>query len=79
MFETEMDFFVANQDRLVAQYPGKVLVIRGREVAGVYDTPLDAYLAAEQQYAAGTYMIQPCEPGPGAYTVTIASAQAWGG
>lgn len=73
MFEREMEFFVANQDRLVREYPGKVLVIRADNVEGAYESPLRAYLDAQQRFAPGSYMIQPCEPGPGAYTVTIAS------
>lgn len=72
MFEAELSFFVAHQEELVAQHRGKVLVLRDREVAGVYDDPLTAFLAATKQFAPGTFMLQPCEPGPAAYTVTIA-------
>ena len=73
MFEKELEFFVANQDRLVEQHLGKVLVIRGAEVVGAFDSSIEAYQAGMSRYAPGTFMIQPCEPGPGAYTVTIAS------
>jgi len=72
MFERELDFFVKHQDELVARYPGKVLVIRGDELAGVFENALEAYLSAQRQFEPGTYMIQPCEAGSGAYTVTIA-------
>ena len=73
MFDKELAFFIANQDALVAKYRGKALVIRAQEVVGAYDTALDAYMAAQRLYPAGTFMIQPCEPGPSAYTVTINS------
>lgn len=73
MFEKELDFFITHQDELVSKYGGQTLLIRGEHLEGVYPTPLEAYLAAQARFAPGTFMIQPCEPGPGAYTVTISS------
>ena len=75
-FEKELAYFIAHQDELVKQHRGKVLVIRDERVEGVYGTPLEAYLSAQQRFPAGTFMIQPCEPGGDAYTVTINSARA---
>ena len=71
MFDTELAFFIANQEELVAMYLGKTLVIRGEHVEGAYDNSLAAYLAALKRFPLGTFMLQPCQPGPGAYTVTI--------
>ena len=71
MFETELKFFITHQDELVQKYRGQALVIRGEAVVGVYPSPLKAYLAAQEQFEKGTFMIQRCEPGPEAYTVTI--------
>jgi hypothetical protein len=73
VFDTELKFFITHQDELVAQHDGKVLVIRGEQVEGVYNSPLEAYLEAEKKFRPGTFMIQPCAPGPEAYTVTIHS------
>lgn len=73
MFDTELNYFIAHQDELVARHRGKVLVIRGEQVEGAYSSALEAYLSAQKQFPVGTFMIQPCEPGPGAYTVTISS------
>lgn len=73
MFKKELDFFIDNQDSLVNQYQGKVLVLKDQQVVGVYQTPLEAYLEAQKSYEIGTFMIQPCEPGPQAYTVTIST------
>lgn len=73
MFEKELEFFIANQDRLVQEYQGKILVLRGDSVAGVYGSPLAAYLDAVKKYEPGTFMIQPCVEGPDAYTVTIST------
>jgi hypothetical protein len=75
MLEAELDYFKTNQAELVKKYRGKVLVLRDHEVVYVAATPLEAYLAAKDRYEAGTFMIQPCEPGPAAYSVTIASTE----
>ena len=75
MQQDDLDFFIANQDRLVDEYPGRVLVIRDREVIGVYVSELDAYLDAKTRFEPGTFTIQTCEPGPEAYTVTISSCE----
>ena len=76
MFHEELDYFIANQEDLVRKYRGKTLVIRGQEVCGVYQNALEAYLEAQKTYEIGTFMLQPCEPGPSAYTVTISSNAA---
>ncbi len=73
MFDKELAFFIAHQNDLVAKHRGKVLVLRGEHVEGAYDSTLEAYLVAQKQFPPGTFMIQPCEPGPRAYTVTISS------
>ena len=73
MLKDELDFFIAQQGELVSQYLGKFLVIKGKEVIGVYDSALQAYLEAQKENPLGTFMIQPCQPGPEAYTVTISS------
>jgi len=72
-FHDELAFFIKHQEDLVARHLGKALVIRGHQVVGAYDSPIAAYLAAVKEFAPGTFMIQPCEPGPSAYTITISS------
>jgi hypothetical protein len=71
MFKEEFDFFVKNQERLVREHEGKVLAIKGNNILGVYDSPLEAYLETQRDHALGTFMLQTCSPGPDAYTVTI--------
>ena len=71
MFEIELNYFISHQDELVAKHRGKTLVLRDQAVVGVFGTSLEAYLEARARYPLGTFMIQPCEPGPEAYTVTV--------
>ncbi|MCX6544144.1 MAG: hypothetical protein NTV05_06970 [Acidobacteria bacterium] len=73
MFDEELRFFIANQDRLVTEHRGQFLILRGPQVVGAYPTLLDAYADALRRFAPGTFMLQRCEPGPEAYTVTIST------
>lgn len=73
MFEKELEFFQKNQDRLVEKHAGMVLVIKENEVVGAYPTALAAFIEASKVYEAGTFMIQPCQAGIDAYTVTIST------
>lgn len=73
MFQEELEFFKANQEDLVKRHQGKILIIKGAEVVGAYDTTIEAYINALKKYELGSFMIQPCTPGPEAYTVIIGS------
>ena len=75
MFQEELEFFIANQADLVDKYRGKVLVLRGSSVMGVYDSTLEAYLRGQEQCGPGAFMLQPCEPGPDAYSVNVSSTE----
>ena len=61
MFERELNFFIENQDDLVARYGGKVLVLRDGAVVDAFETPLQAYLDAKKRFEIGTFMIQRCD------------------
>lgn len=71
MFERELNFFKENQADFVKKYNGKILVIVGDELVGVHDNLISAYKESLNSYKLGSFMIQPCVPGPSAYTVTI--------
>ncbi len=73
MFANELQFFIKNQDELVRQYAGQTLAIKDDQILGAYETPLDAYLETQKEHELGTFMIQPCEPGVEAFTVTIST------
>jgi hypothetical protein len=73
MFDEELAFFIANQDSLLKEHQGKILTLRGHEVVGAHDTLSDAYFDALHRFEPGTFMLQPCEPGPDAYTVTVST------
>ncbi|MFA6958697.1 MAG: hypothetical protein WC538_22745 [Thermoanaerobaculia bacterium] len=74
MFEQELSYFITHQDELCLKYAGRVLLLRGDGVEGDFESPLAAYLAGSAAFEPGTFMIQPCAPGPAAYTVTVNSS-----
>ena len=71
MFKTELAYFIEHQEELVKQHNGKILALKGQEILGIYDTPLQAYIEIQKEHKPGTFAIQVCRPGPGAYTVTM--------
>lgn len=71
MLQAEFDYFIQNQDDLVASYGGKVIVIKNQRVIGAYDTEWEAYVETQKEHELGTFLIQACEPGPSAYTAVL--------
>jgi len=69
----EFQYYLDNQDELVAAHNGKVLVLVDDDVIGVYDSELDALLSTEKEHKLGTFLIQRCEAGEGNYTNTFHS------
>lgn len=74
MFETELKYFIENQTQLVKKHAGKILVLRGKSVVGIYDDALEAYVDSKRKYQPGTFMIQTCSAGTDAYTVSLSPA-----
>lgn len=70
------DYYISNQDALVHEYEGRVLVIVDQKVVGVYDSELEAYEHAKVDYPMGEFLIQRCSPGPASYTHTFHSCVA---
>jgi len=73
LLQRELEYFKNNQTELVKKYEGKFLVIKNREIQGVYDTEMDAYTDAKKELELGTFLIQKCESGPESYTQTFHS------
>jgi hypothetical protein len=71
--EKEFQYYIENQDELVEQYHGKVIVIKNREVIGAYDSELEAIKETAKEHELGTFLIQKCEPGSDSYTQTFHS------
>ena len=71
--EKEFDYYLAHQDELVEKYNGKVVVVKGEKVIGVYDTEYLAVTETSKKEELGTFLVQKCEPGAESYTQTFHS------
>ncbi|GAG16136.1 unnamed protein product [marine sediment metagenome] len=75
--EKEFEYYLENQEQLVAKYDGKVLVIKNRQVIGVYDSEQDAIATTTREHELGTFLVQKCEPGADSCTQTFHSRVAF--
>lgn len=76
MLEKEFDFYLKNQESLVKDYKGKFLVIQGENVVDVFASEEEAFLVSSKKYEPGSFLIQLCEEGEGAFTETYYSRAA---
>ena len=61
-------YYLDNQNELVEKYNGRYLVIKDKKVVGDYNSDDEAYFDATSKYEEGSFIIQLCTPGNGAYT-----------
>lgn len=73
LLKKEFDFYLENQDDLVARYDGQVIVLKDCAVIGVYSSELAAYTQASKSHKKGTFMIQRVSAGTKDYTATFNS------
>jgi len=69
----QFNWYLENQENLVERYNGKILVIKDKEIAGVYDSEDEALIEATKRFGLGNFIIQLCTPGNDAYTQTFHS------
>ncbi|HEX3915526.1 MAG TPA: hypothetical protein VHW71_18660 [Steroidobacteraceae bacterium] len=75
--KAEFDYYIANQAELVEKHNGKVVVIVGQKVVGVYDDKIQAITETQKTHALGSFLVQKVEPGTGAYTQSFHSRVAF--
>lgn len=66
----EFQFFLDHQVDLVRQHNGKVVVIVGDKVDGVFSDELEALTEAQKTHPLGSFLIQAVRPGTDAYSRT---------
>jgi hypothetical protein len=59
--EKEYQYYLEHQQELADQHSGKVLVIKGQQVIGVFDSDFEAVRATSSQHELGTFLVQRCE------------------
>ena len=75
--EKEFTYYLKNQDELVKEYSGKVLVIKDCKVIGAYSTDQEAIEETQKEHELGTFLVQKCEPGEDSVTQVFHSRVAF--
>ena len=76
--EAEFKFYQEHQEKFVAQFGGKFIVIKGTVVLGAFDSELEAITETCKMHELGTFLVQKCEAGRDSYTQTYHSRVAFG-
>jgi hypothetical protein len=66
--QREFEYYLQNQKELVQKYNGKVLVIKGQTVIGVFESDLEAVQRTSEKHELGTFLVQKCDLTPESYT-----------
>jgi hypothetical protein len=66
--EKEFQYYLKNQAELVRKYDGKFVVIKNREVIGVYTDEMEAIMETQKTEELGTFLVQRVAPGSAAHT-----------
>lgn len=73
MLKDEFLYYLENQRQLVEKYNNKFIVIKNKEVIASYDREDVALFETQKTHEIGTFLIQKCTDGTGAYTQTYHS------
>ncbi len=67
----ELNYYIEHQEEFVNNYLGKYIVLKGKNLLGVYDNPVTAIEETSKQHEPGTFFVHLVEPGKENYTATI--------
>lgn len=77
VLEKEFKYYIDHQIELVEKYDGKVVVVKGSEVIGIFEDEVEAVYETEKNHKRGTFLVQKVAPGDSAYTQTFHSRVAF--
>lgn len=61
--KTDYEYFINNKDKFLTEYPDKFIVIKDKQVIGVYDDQVAALTDTTKTHELGTFIIQQCSAG----------------
>ena len=73
MLNEEFEYYLENQKKLAKKHENKILVIKGKQVIGVYDSKKEALEETVKDHDLGTFLIQLCSIDPNSTTHTFHS------
>ena len=68
---SDFHYYLANQAEFAERYFGKAIVIKDRELLGVFDTELEAVMVMGEKHELGTFLVQPVTDGDEEYNFTF--------
>lgn len=71
----DFKYFVDNYNDIFDKYGHKFVVIKSKEILGVYDTETEALNVTSNTYPVGTFIVQECNGKESGYTNYISSWQ----
>ena len=74
--EKEFEWYLANQTKLVKQYDGKFVVIKGGKVIDSFDDEIEAIEKTSKGHDLGTFLVQQCTEGEEGHTQVFHSRVA---
>lgn len=60
--KADYDYFVKNKDQFLKDYSDKFIVIKNKQVIGVYDDQVEAFTETTKEHEQGTFIVQHCSP-----------------
>jgi hypothetical protein len=75
----DFKWFTQNLEALHKEYGDSYLVIRDKQIIGVYDAPGVAFRETLRKEPPDSFIIQKCGPDESCYTIKIAALDFFGG
>lgn len=67
--EKEFEFYLKNQESLVKEHHGKIVVIKGEEILGFFEDEISAITETKEKHEMGTFLVQQVAPGEESHTM----------
>ncbi len=58
--ETELKFFESIEPQLIRDHLDKFVVVKDKDIKGIYDIEQEAYAEASKNFQEGTFLIRQC-------------------
>lgn len=71
----DFQYFIENYDEFFKQFGHKFVVIRNKDILGIYDSEVDAINATSDIYPIGSFIVQECNGNESGYTNYVSSWQ----
>lgn len=62
MLEVEREFYEQNLEAWLRQYPGRFVLVKDRELVGVFDTVTDALAEGARRFGLQSFFVRRVEP-----------------